>query len=314
MTRPKRRWIVDTDAMALGDLVQRMDREGARAVVEGRVFVDDQRVADPGQVVRRGARVEIYAARDVEGEVQILAEQSGLVAVTKPALLATEPDKSGARVTLLSEAARLLGCAARDLHALSRLDVGVSGVVLLARRRSAGSFQPPRASRRRYVAIAGAAPAAPRGAWTSAIDHGGRGPRPAETRYAVVRKLEAAGFSAAGPPSTPLAPALLCLAPITGRSHQLRIHAQRAGAPLLGDRAHGGSQRLLAPDGGVLELARVALHALAVEVTPAAGPPFRACAPTPPELVQLWKQLGGDDHDFRAAEREKLQDNPDGVA
>jgi 23S rRNA-/tRNA-specific pseudouridylate synthase len=314
VTRPKRRWIVDTDAIALGDWVQRFEPDGARAVAEGRVFVDARRVVDARHVVHRGACLELYATRQAEGEVRIVAEQGGLIAAFKPALLATEPDKSGAHVTLLGEAARLLGCAVRDLHALSRLDVGVSGVVLLARRGAGGSLPPPLASRRRYVAIAGAAPAPPRGTWTSAIAHGARGARPAETRYAVVRALEPVGFFTAGPSSAALAPALLALAPITGRTHQLRIHAERSGAPLLGDRAYGGSQRLLAPDGGVVEIGRIALHALAVEVTPAKGPPFRAEAPASPELVQLWQRLGGDERDFQAAERENLQDKPGGVA
>lgn len=314
MTTPRRRWIVDVDGIALDELVQRMDPGAVRAVAEGRVFVDDRRVVDPRHTLQRGARVEIYAERRAQGDVQILAEQGGLVAVSKPALLATEPDRSGGRVTLLSEAARLLGCAARDLHALSRLDVGVSGVVLLARQRSAGGVEPPHASRRRYVAIAQAAPAQPCGTWTSPIERGGRGARLAETRYAVLRALPDRGFLATGPPRSPLAPALLGLAPVTGRSHQLRIHAARAGAPLLGDRAHGGSPRLLAPDGAVIELGRIALHALAVEVTPASGAPFRARAPVSPELVLLWKRLGGDDPDFEPAERENLEDNPRGVA
>jgi 23S rRNA pseudouridine955/2504/2580 synthase/23S rRNA pseudouridine1911/1915/1917 synthase len=313
VTQPKRRWIVDIEHALLGEIVERMDGGGRQAVAQGRVFVDAQRIADPGHVLQRGARVEIYAERRVQGEVQILAEHTGLVAVYKPALLATEPDKSGADLTLLSEAARLLGCPVQELHALSRLDVGVSGVVLLARRRSQARVEPPRAHRRRYVAIAEAAPEEPRGSWTSAIERGARGPQAAETRYAVARALSASGVSA-GPARPALAPALLALAPATGRGHQLRIHAARAGAALLGDRAHGGSARLLAADGHVIELQRVALHAVSIVVTPATGAAFQARAPAPLELLQLWQDLGGEDSDFGRAEQENLADKPGGVA
>lgn len=314
MTEPKRRWIVDVDAVALGELVQRMDPEAGQAIEQGRVFVDDRRAVDAGRVVRRGVRVEIYPERSVEGGVQILAEQSGLVLACKPPLLATEPDRSGARLTLLSEVARLLRCSAGELHALSRLDVGVSGVVLLARRRSGRPIEAPRVHRRRYVAIAGRAPEPLRGSWTSAIERGARGPRDAETRYAAVRVLPAAGFFTAGSARTELAPALLALAPVTGRAHQLRLHATRGGAALLGDRAHGGSPRLLTPDGAVVEIPRIALHAVSVEVTTAEGTPFGARAPVPADLAQLWERLGGDDSDFGPAEQENLQDNPPRVA
>lgn len=313
MTQPKFRWIVDVERALLGEIADRMGGGGRQAVAHGRVFVDDQRIADPSHVLQRGARVEIYPERGVRGEVQILAEHTGLVAVYKPALLATEPDKSGADVTLQSETARLLGCPVQELHALSRLDVGVSGVVLLARRRAQAGVEPPRAHRRRYVAIAEAAPAEPRGSWTSAIQRGARGSQSAETRYAVVRALPASGVPA-GRARVSLEPALLALAPATGRGHQLRIHAARAGAALLGDRAHGGRARLLAPDGRVLELQRIALHAVSIAVTPATGASFQARVPAPLELLQLWRDLGGEDSDFARAEHENLADKPHGVA
>jgi 23S rRNA pseudouridine955/2504/2580 synthase/23S rRNA pseudouridine1911/1915/1917 synthase len=90
---------------------------------------------------------------------------------------------------------------------------------------------------------------------------------------------------------------LLALAPITGRTHQLRVHASHAGAPLLGDRVYGGPSRLTLPNGPeagrVIPLARIALHAARV-VVPAERGELSAEAPIPEELRALWSALGGD--------------------
>jgi 23S rRNA pseudouridine955/2504/2580 synthase/23S rRNA pseudouridine1911/1915/1917 synthase len=109
----------------------------------------------------------------------------------------------------------------------------------------------------------------------------GRDPVEAQTRYAVVA-------------STARGEAMLALAPLTGRTHQLRVHAAHAGAPLLGDRAYGGPARVTLPTGRVLEPGRIALHAALVVVPRGGGAPLVAASPIPVELTSLWSALGGD--------------------
>jgi 23S rRNA pseudouridine955/2504/2580 synthase/23S rRNA pseudouridine1911/1915/1917 synthase len=87
---------------------------------------------------------------------------------------------------------------------------------------------------------------------------------------------------------------LLALAPFTGRTHQLRVHASHAGAPLLGDRVYGGPVRLTRPNGSVLPLSRIALHAARVVVPDARGEPFEVRAPIPDALESWWLSLGGE--------------------
>ena len=65
--------------------------------------------------------------------------------------------------------------------------------------------------------------------------------------------------------------AMLAVEPQTGRTHQIRVHASHAGAPLLGDRDYGGATRVTLPDGRVVALARIALHAARVTVPDARG-------------------------------------------
>jgi 23S rRNA pseudouridine955/2504/2580 synthase/23S rRNA pseudouridine1911/1915/1917 synthase len=143
---------------------------------------------------------------------------------------------------------------------------------------------------RRYVAIAASEPDAASGRWDAPVgrDPGnprrrtvrGRDPVPAVTWYAVCGRA-------------PRGAALLAVAPVTGRTHQIRVHAAHAGSPLIGDRVYGGPARLVLPGGRVLEPGRIALHALRVTVPQAEGPPLVALAPVPVALRDLWSALGG---------------------
>ncbi len=95
-------------------------------------------------------------------------------------------------------------------------------------------------------------------------------------------------------PSRGDGPALLALAPLTGRTHQIRVHAAHAGAPLVGDRAYGGPMRMTGPSGHVLEPRRIALHAARVVVPDEGGRPLLLASPVPSALGDLWSNLGGD--------------------
>jgi 23S rRNA-/tRNA-specific pseudouridylate synthase len=267
------RWVVRAeDPLHLSELLGLLD-EVPSAIEEGRVFVDGRRARadrslEPGQsvVVRRGRTASATPIR-------IALRRAGLVAVDKPADLPTEPDASGSHC-LRQVLQQQLGV---SLHAVSRLDVGVSGVVLLAETTSAMQYMERADTRaryaRRYLAIAngvvvGAAE------WSSPL----RG-KPARTQVTPL---------AAAPDAS-----LLLLSPITGRTHQLRAHAAAAGAALFGDRRHGGPAKVVTADGRVRELGRIMLHAFAIELDAPDGAPFSARVGAPPEFSRCWQDLGG---------------------
>ncbi|MEO8801611.1 MAG: pseudouridine synthase, partial [Polyangiaceae bacterium] len=100
-----------------------------------------------------------------------------------------------------------------------------------------------------------------------------------ETRYRVV--AEASDH------------ALLAVAPVTGRTHQIRVHACHGGTPLLGDKSYGGPVRLVLANGKIAQIARVCLHCAWVEV-PKRGGKRRFFAPIPSELAATWAALGGE--------------------
>jgi RluA family pseudouridine synthase len=304
------RWIVrDGDGTTVGAIVARAGGDAA-AVGDGRVFVGHVRAREEGARVEIGDEVIFSerqrAAQSAGGEVRVLLDEEGLVAVDKPAGMPTIPDQAGASHSLLAILAKSVGCAIADLHPTSRLDRDVSGVVIFARTEEAAERL--RAAReggryvRRYVALAarGSRPptptAAEKGVWDAPIGRAknprhraafGREAVGARTRYAVMAR--------AGDRS------LLALEPVTGRTHQLRVHAAHAGTPLLGDRIYGGEMRVTFSSGRVVTLGRIALHAGRVVVPRRGRGSIDLRAEVPALLRELWATMGGDDSAWIAA-------------
>ena len=237
----------------------------------------------------------------------ILGEYRGLVFVDKPAGLQTEPD-ARASDTLVSRLAAQLGVLPSRLHALSRLDTGVSGVVTLGltseARRMVQEWRERKLFKRRYLALATGQPNAvfaTRGAWSDSIGRAagslravaGRNAETAHTDYAVAASSELAARA------TPERVHLLALAPQTGRTHQLRVHCAAHSLPLLGDRAYGGVSRLISETGAVTALDRIALHAAWVELP--LPEPLRIEAAAPAWLLRIWREFGGNEEAFAVA-------------
>jgi RluA family pseudouridine synthase len=285
-----------------GPLASIVARAGGddRAIAEGRVFVGRQREKSNARAVAAGDTVSIAPAAGGAGEVAILVREKDFVAADKPAGMPTIADQTGAAHTLVAAVANAIGVSPTALHPTSRLDRDVSGVVVFTR--TAEAARRLKAARdegayvRRYVAVAQATPSPQAGTWDAPIGRasdprkrriGGRDAAPASSRYATTASVGKA--------------ALLALSPVTGRTHQLRVHASHAGAALYGDRDYGGPMRLTHESGRVIVLRRVALHAARVTVPGAQGAPHVIEAPVPRDLVELWRELGGEERAFREA-------------
>ncbi len=315
-SRSEKVWVVRPgDGSTAGEIVAKA-KDFPSAFEEGRVFVGKRRALRASDPVRPGDIVRIGAPRALVGttgteEVSILFHGDGLLACNKPAGLPTVPDHAGASHSLVALAARSIGKRLDELRITSRLDRGVSGVVLFAlddaaearlkRARAEGAYQ------RRYVALActtqpffgDAAPeAGAHGRWTRDITRAAE-PRlraasdelgkHAETHWNAIAVAPAFSHREAGS----FVPVMLAVDPITGRTHQIRVHAADGGAPLLGDRDYGGPTRLVLRNGRVLEMSRIALHAARV-VVPGPTGPLDLRAPIPSDLRSAWTSLGGE--------------------
>ncbi len=80
----------------------------------------------------------------------------------------------------------------------------------------------------------------------------------------------------------------------TGRTHQIRVHLQALGHPVVGDTVYGAAAVLRGPEGRTLELGRNFLHAAKLALAhPRTGKPLVAEAPLPKELVRFLADLRG---------------------
>lgn len=277
-------WVVRaTDPKTVGEIVQHAG-ESVEAIDEGRVFVGKKRAKSARDPVKPGDEVRIGKPDGATADVPILFSGNDFVAVAKPAGIPTVPDHHGSAHSLVGVVARVLKKKPADLRVTSRLDREVSGAVVFALSDAAEARLKHARARgeyaRRYVAIGlidvdyidRVINVDQRiGAWTAAIDG-----KPSETRFRVVS--EGAGSRAV----------MLAVDPQTGRTHQIRIHASGAGMPLFGDREHGGVAQTTMPNGRIVGIGRIALHAARVAV---AG--IEAVAPIPDELARVWSELGG---------------------
>ncbi len=176
----------------------------------------------------------------------ILYADHRLLAVAKPpgVSLATPRRQPGAAVarllaTLPAGEARRWGVDPADTFLVHRLDVGTSGVVLLARgaeahRQALAAFAAGEVEKT-YLALCWGHPRPLAGSWCAPLGPDRRDRRrmrldptgkPARSDYRV----------RAAPPHV----ALVELIPRTGRTHQLRVHLAAAGHPIVGDDLYGG--------------------------------------------------------------------------
>jgi tRNA pseudouridine32 synthase/23S rRNA pseudouridine746 synthase len=179
-----------------------------------------------------------------------------------------------------------------------RLDRDTSGCLVLGRHRKAlaelGRLFKTGAVGKTYWAVVEGEPAteegridlplgrkdATRGWW---MKHDPRG-QPAVTTWKQMGRARVRG---AGSGLTWLA-----LEPLTGRTHQLRVHCAAMGWPIVGDSIYG-----TAPRTGALHLH---LHAREVVVPIYRNrPPVRVTAPVPPHMEELLRACGWEGEAFR---------------
>jgi len=222
------------------------------------------------------------------GGVACLYQDGDLLVLAKPPGLLCVPGRGPDKQDCLSARAQARWPDALVVH---RLDQATSGLVLMARhpeaqRRLGDAFAQRRVDKRYQAVVRGLprpdAGAASAGGWSLIdlpliadwpnrplqkvdLEHG----KPSQTRWRSVRHDAARGVT------------LLDLEPLTGRSHQLRLHLASIGHPILGDTLYAdAATQAMAP--------RLLLHASSLRfVHPGHGGECVFQVPT-----DFWGQIG----------------------
>ena len=204
----------------------------------------------PNDIVSEAIKLSSPATREF-WEIPVLFEDEHLLALDKPASLLTSPDRyDAARPNLM----KLLHAGieqqkpwARERHLTylsnaHRLDFETSGIILLAKNKPAlvtlanlfGSERPLK----KYTALAWGNPPekdfvvdaklAPHPIKIGEMRVDPKNGKKSKTQFEVVEQYSDW--------------CLLRCSPLTGRTHQIRIHLKHAGFPIVGDQLYGGKQ------------------------------------------------------------------------
>lgn len=193
----------------------------------------------PGDVITVALAEETpeYPAED--GELSILYEDDALLAVDKPAGMLIHPSRARNTGTLANFVAGYYQKTGQNcaFHPMTRLDRDTFGIVLLAKNAHIHSLLQSCGVKKTYHALVYGGPTEDSGTIDAPI---ARRPLPSLLRY----------VNPEGKPSVTEWLVLerdgklckLALRPITGRTHQLRVHCAYMGFPILGDPQYGSPE------------------------------------------------------------------------
>ena len=278
----------------LAAVVAGMTRGMARRLVDlGGVHIDGRRVRRCSLASAVGQGVEVHVdgypleAYELRPE-QILFHDRHLLALDKPAGIATQPTPARYQGTLYAALQKFLGGGDQiSIGMVQRLDRDTSGVIVFsihpkAHKGLTAAFSEHHVVKR-YLALVSGTLAAEAGEFRSLLARRhstnltvsvARGGKPAVTRYRVL--ASSAGTT------------LVSVEIPTGRSHQIRAHFSEAGHPLLGDTAYGGPKVV-----ADFTVARQMLHAGELQLThPVNKLPLVLRAPPPADFQELLHGLG----------------------
>ena len=272
--------------------------DGKRADVDTRLEAGQVLRVPPGGEVKPGGKPARPRRELSEEELEladsmVLTQDRAAIVLNKPPGLATQGG-SGTKqhVDGLLDAFAAEGPRPRLVH---RLDKDTSGVLLIARTPGSAAYFSKRFSgrsaRKIYWALVVGVPnisdgmielplAKQPGTGGEKMHVDEKEGQPARTRYRVIDR---AGNRAAW----------VELHPLTGRTHQLRVHMAAIGHPIVGDGKYGGQEAFLS---GTISR-KMHLHARRLIIDHPDGAPLDVTAPLPEHFANSLASLGFDEAD-----------------
>jgi 23S rRNA pseudouridine1911/1915/1917 synthase len=279
--------------------IPEFSRTRLQALIEnGSILVDGAVAHKSGQMVSQGELVQVHIPPAQPGvlvpeaiPLDIVFENDDLLVVNKPAGMVVHPAVGHASGTLvhaaLAHAPEMAGIGGEKRPGVvHRLDRDTSGLILLAKNDQAHRFLQDQFRLRKtiktYIALVDGKPPTPTGRIEAPVG-----------RDSVHRKLMAVtgvkkGREAVSEYRTLESfreHTLLEVHPLTGRTHQIRVHLKFIGCPVAGDRLYGHRHP-------TIELDRQFLHAARLTILlPGEAEPRTFEAPLPDELRKVLERL-----------------------
>jgi len=283
----------------LVELLQEFSRSRIQGLIaDGCVDVNGQAAKKAGQTLESGSKVTVRIPPAVPTDLiaediplDIVFENEDLIVVNKPAGMVVHPAAGHASGTLVNA---MLGYDP-DIEGIGgeerpgvvhRLDKETSGLILLAKNERAHRWLQDqfrfRKVEKTYLALVDGKPPTPSGRVETYI---GRDPSHRK-RMAIVS--ESRGREAVSEYKTVESFAkhtVLEFRPLTGRTHQIRLHCAFLGCPIVGDEVYGRKK-------STVEINRHFLHAYRLKIIlPGEKEPRLFEAPLPDELEQVLVSL-----------------------
>jgi len=217
--------------------------------------------------------------------LRVLHECDSLLVVDKPPGVRAQPRHRFETESLLNAVIAHVGTDREAPRTVHRLDMDTTGVTVFAKTKEAArqmqaQFE-SRSVRKAYLAVTGAPDVEGR-SWTTeaAIERMNEGQvahhcvkeggKKAKTKFACLASAQDVSLVAA--------------MPVTGRTHQIRLHLRKEGRPIVGDELYACRSETIP---------RQALHAAALQVThPTTMEPMLFLAPLPDDMLGLMEQRG----------------------
>lgn len=280
-----------------------------------------RRILDMGGIKLNGRRVQrgslpveandqvslLYSEQDLANCSQksfslnsqdILFENKEILAINKAPLLASQASRSIAspHVEPVVQAFYAQKGLTYKHFLCHRLDKETSGILLLARSEPATDFImqqfKDKSVKKTYLALCYGIPKkrqwtiskhlSPIHKKTGLVQIVRSGGKPSLTRFNLLEAFPSYGLS------------LIECFPETGRSHQIRVHLEASGFPIIGDKKYGlGQQKSLPAKLASIALAHHFLHAAKLTVKGLDGRSIKLSAPLPPNFERFLSILRG---------------------
>ncbi len=291
---------------AIADSIPGMSKRRAKAIIDlGGAYLNTKRIRVASRTVGKGDHIEIeYNPKLFEPETKakltldaasILFQDKNLIVINKPAGLPSQSTRDQAVLHVIPLLQKLLdemGEARSDLQLVHRLDKDTTGCLIVAKNSETMTFLTEqfreKSLQKTYHALCwGLTPEAfEETCYLSSIQgHSGqvkvmkRAGKFSQTRFQLIQSFPSLQVS------------WVKCQPITGRSHQIRVHLEKNGFPIIGDKVYGQGKQLLLNESLQGLVSHQLLHAASITFSlPGEAEPLTVEAPHPASFADFLKE------------------------